>query len=424
MELNSLHDFRKVPPFPLGARPQHIERIYITDTTLRDGQQGWRYLSKEESAAIYELLHEIGGKGAIRCTEVFLYTPKDREVAKELRSYGYERPKVIAWVRATLSDVQLVADNGLDEAIVLMSISDLHIRHKFGLSREQAAEKYLEVARRAAQLGISFRASLEDITRADIEGFVIPFLERLMRISEGYGIEIGVRLPDTLGLGLPFDFVPPPRGIPALVKHIREATGLPPEAVEFHGHNDFGLVVANHLAAWLSGAGLSNCTLLGIGERSGNCPLEVMAIHYAALKGTSDINLKAMSRIPRLFEDMGYRVPEHQPLVGRNAFVTKAGIHADGLLKNPEVYLPFDPLEVLGIPYGVEITPYSGRAAIVLWLRNKAGMAHVRKEDPIVAKIHEKVVKLFDETGRTEPLDDEEMWSLVREALGEARGNG
>lgn len=410
-----VYPFTDVPRFVIEYRElaENLGKVYLTDTTLRDGQQGWRVFSPRECERIYELLTEIGGRGAIDSTEVFLYTEKDREVAKRLIDYGYRYPKVIAWIRATLSDLQLVLDSRIDEAVVLMSISDYQIRYKFNTSREDVLRKYLEVAEKALEHGITIRCSLEDITRADVNGVVIPFIRKLLVLSEKYRVPIKIKLPDTLGLGLPFSEAPLPRGIPAIVQNIRRATGVPQENIEFHGHNDFGLVVANHLSAWMYGAAASNCTLLGIGERAGNCPLEVMAVHYAGLRGQNNINLKALPNIVELFESMGHKLTEHYPIVGRNAFRTKAGVHADGLLKNPEVYLPFDPMKVLGVPYSLSITPYSGRAAVLLWLRNYLGLNHLSKDDPRVASIYNDIVEFFNETGRTEPLTDSEMLEIV-----------
>ncbi|MCC6056834.1 MAG: 2-isopropylmalate synthase [Desulfurococcaceae archaeon] len=420
-----IYPFETVPRFTVSDLEirDNLSKIFLTDTTLRDGQQGWRVFTVEECEKIYELLADIGGRGAITSAEVFLYTERDREIVKRLLSYGYEYPKVIGWIRATEADLKLVMDMGLDETVMLMSISDYHIKYKFNATREEAFRKYLEVAEKALSHGIVVRASLEDVTRADLFGAVIPFVKTLLTLSERYRVPVKLKLPDTLGLGLPFPEVPAPRGIPAIVQAIRKATGMPQEYIEFHGHNDFGLVVANHIAAWMYGAAGANCTLLGIGERAGNCPLEVMALHYASIVGTSNINLKAISKIPEVFEKMGLKIIDHYPVVGRNAFRTKAGIHADGLLKNPEVYLPFDPVKVLGLPYSVAITPYSGRSAIVIWLKNYLGINSISKDDPRVVAIYNEVVELFNKNNRVEPLTDSEMFAIVRKYFQEAPGS-
>ncbi len=397
-------------------------RIAVTDTTLRDGQQGWRPLSVEEGLRIYEALVELGGDGSIVSSEFFLYTPRDRELVRRVLEVGAEYPKPIGWIRATRSDLSLVVEAGLDETTMLTSISDYHIYYKFGVTRDKAFEKYLSVVEEAMKRGIVVRCTLEDATRASLEKNILPFVERLLRLSERYGVEFRVKVADTLGLGLPFPQVPPPRGVPRLVEALREA-GLEPEQIEFHGHNDLGLVVANHLAAWLHGAGYSNCTLLGIGERAGNCPLEVMMLHYWGLTGRR-VRLEKLADIVGMLESMGVRVPEWQPLVGRNAFRTKAGVHIDGLLKNPEVYLPFNP-GIVGRSAEIAVTPYGGRAAVLLWLRSKLprGVAEsIDKRDPRVERLYRDVVRLFEETGRHTPLSDEEMARLASRYFPELSG--
>jgi len=427
-ESEDLNLFKDIFPFNLPPRIvvdrsfKYLDQsiIGITDTTLRDGQQGWRNLSIDESLKIYEVLAEIGGQGSIISTELFLYTHKDREVARKIKEYGYKYPKPIAWIRATYEDLRLVFDVGLDETVILTSISDYHIYYKLRVTRDRAVEKYLAVVEEALKRGVAVKCTLEDATRANVERNIIPFVNKLMRLSEKYGLPIKIKIADTLGVGLPFPYIPPPRGIPALIREIIERTGIKGEWVEFHGHNDLGLVVANHLAAWLYGAGMSNCTLFGIGERAGNCPLEVMLMHYVGIKGsTDDVNLKAIVKAANVIRSLGFRIPEFHPLIGENAFRTKAGIHIDGLLKNPEVYLPFNPLEVLGIPYTVAITPYSGRAAIALWINAHVKMSgnnrfKISKKDPRVKMIYNEVIRMFDHNGRRAALSDVEMLRLIK----------
>lgn len=403
------------PRLPLSAAPRWFEpdRLAVTDTTLRDGQQGWRPLSVEEGYRIYEALVELGGDGSIFSAEFFLYTGRDRELVRRVLEAGYEYPRPIGWVRATLSDLRLVVEAGLEETTLLTSISDYHIYYKLGLTREKAIEKYLSVVEEAMKKGIVVRCTLEDATRASLGDNILPFVEKLIRLSERYGVDFRVKLADTLGLGVPFPEAPPPRGVPALVEALREA-GLRADQIEFHGHNDMGLVVANHLAAWIHGAGLSNCTLLGIGERAGNCPLEVMLLHYAGITGRRP-RLEKLPEVVEMLESMGVRVPEWQPLVGRNAFRTKAGVHIDGLMKNPEVYLPFDP-GIVGRSADIAVTPYGGRAAVLMWLRSRlppGEAAVLDKNDPRVEALYRDVVRVFDETGRHTPLSDEEMELLA-----------
>lgn len=335
-----------------------------------------------------------------------MYSDKDRRLAEKLLDYGYEHPAVRGWIRASKQDVRLVAESRLQETIMLTSISDYHIHYKLGLSREEALNSYLEVVEEAYKNGIVVECALEDITRAEPQT-VRSFLERLVRLAERYRIEPKARLSDTLGLGLPFYEVSLPRSVPRLVELALDA-GIDPQNLGFHGHNDFGLAVANHLAAWLYGAMEANCTLLGIGERAGNCPLELMLLHYVSLTGRP-ANLKAVTKMAQLFSRMGWKIPDNQPLVGPKAFTQKSGIHIDGLLKNPLTYLPMDVEEVLGRRFEIEVAPYSGRSGIIYWLKSRIGLT-VDKNHPGLEKAASFMREAFD--GR-EYLTDEELAAIV-----------
>lgn len=395
----------------------HLNEIFLTDTTLRDGQQGWRNFTIDEGIRIFLSLVELnGGSNAIASSEFFLYTEKDRKLVKELRDYDFKYPKIIGWIRASRNDLRLVIENKLDETVILTSISDYHIYYKLGLTRDLAFRKYLSIIEEALKKGITVRCALEDATRADVHKNIVPFIKQVLKLSEKYKIPTKIKIADTLGLGLPFPDVPPPRGIPALIQTIINETGIENKWIEFHGHNDLGLVIANHLAAWIYGAAGSNCTLLGIGERAGNCPLEIMLIHYAGIKKGNDVNLKAISKIVELFTSLGFKIPEFHPLIGENAFRTKAGIHIDGLMKKPKIYLPFNPLTVLGVPYTISITPYSGRAAIAFWINsyfNLRGGNAISKDDMRIKSIYNEILKIFEENNRRTALSNQEMLKLV-----------
>lgn len=418
--------FRELFPFnkpPVIQFPVKHE-IFLTDTTLREGQQGWRILNVKECLRILEALSKLGGeKGLIKTTEVFLYTSKDIEVVKEIIDYNLKYPKPIAWIRSTHSDLNLVDEAGLDSAVILTSISDYHIKYKLGMDRDQAINKYLSVIQEAFKKGFNVTCSLEDTTRSDIEGLLIPFIGRVLKLAEKYHASVKFKLADTLGLGLPFSEVPAPRGIPKLIELLLEKAEVNSSMLEFHGHNDFHLAVANHLAAWLYGATYSNCTLLGIGERAGNCPLEAMALLYSSITGDVEgVNLKAILETANIFREMGYDIPLHHPIVGENAFKTRAGIHIDGLIKNPEIYLPLDPREILNVPIKVALDAYSGKSGIIYWLKTHFNLdsddLKDLKSDPRIDLIHKSIAKIYSK-GRVTALRDDEVMVLVRKCMPE-----
>lgn len=368
------------------ARVSVSWELRVTDTTLRDGVQGWRSITAEEGLRIYDLLSMIGP--VVESTELFLYTEEQRRLYRLIRERG-GGPRPVGWIRATLGDARLAIKAGVDETVVLASVGPLHISRKLGVPWARARERYLEAVEELARGGVSVRLALEDVTRAHW-GMVEELVTGAWRIAERHGIGFRVKLSDTLGLGLPFPGAPLPRGVPALVESLR-GLGLEPGQIEFHGHNDMGLVVANHLAAWLYGASYGNCTLLGIGERAGNCPMEVLLLHYASLTGRlEDLNLAVIPRMVEELERMGYRVPEHQPVVGRNAFNTRAGIHVDGLIKDPRLYLPYHP-GIVGRRATVEVDQLSGRSGVYLLLRS-LGYRVAGKRDPLVERVYRMLV--------------------------------
>ena len=193
-----------------------------------------------------------------------------------------------AGIRASKKDFELVKEIGLKETGILVSCSDYHIFYKMKMTRKQALEHYLGVVRGCLETGISPRCHLEDITRSDIYGFVIPFCLELMKLKDEYGIPVKIRACDTMGYGVNFPGAVIPRSVPGIIYGLKEHAGVPSELLEWHGHNDFYKAVNNSTTAWLYGASAVNSALFGIGERTGNTPLEAMVFEYAQLRGTLD----------------------------------------------------------------------------------------------------------------------------------------
>lgn len=399
------------------------DEFWITDTTFRDGQQARPPYTVDQIVHLFQLLHRLGGpKGIIRKSEFFLYSRRDREAVERCLELDFEYPEVTGWIRATPSDLQLARDMGLKETGILTSVSDYHIFLKLGKTREEAMEGYLRVVREAVELGIRIRCHFEDITRADIYGFCIPFAQALMRVYEESGVPVVIRLCDTMGFGVPFAEASLPRSVPKLIYAFRSEAGVLPELLEWHGHNDFHKVLVNAVAAWLYGCVAVNGTLLGYGERTGNTPIEALAIEYASLKGTTDgMDLRVITEIGDFYRSIGSEVPSNYPFVGEAFNVTRAGIHADGVIKNPEIYNIFDTEKILGRPLGIGITDKSGVAGIALWINEHLGL----KGDRRVDKRHPGIVKMYKEIqghyaqGRVTGMSDEEMRELTRRYLPE-----
>ncbi len=423
----NLFPYDEVPKIAFNDRivPHHMpEEIWITDTTFRDGQQSRAPYSTEQIVTIYDKFHKLGGpKGKIRQCEFFLYSKKDRDAVYKCMERGYEFPEVTSWIRASKKDFQLVKDIGMKETGILVSCSDYHIFYKLNMTRKQAMEHYLGIVRDCLEIGVSPRCHLEDITRSDIYGFVIPFCLELMKLREQYQIPVKIRVCDTMGYGVNYPGAVIPRSIPGIIYGIMVHAGVPSELIEFHGHNDFYKAVSNSTTAWLYGASGVNCSLFGIGERTGNTPLEAMVFEYAQLRGTLDgMDTTVITELVEYYEnEIGYKLPSRTPFTGRNFNVTRAGIHADGLLKNEEIYNIFDTAKFLNRPVLVAVSNTSGLAGVAHWINTYYRLKDDRavdKNSPVVVKVKEWVDAEY-EGGRVTVIADEELVKVVADVCHE-----
>ncbi len=418
-----MFNYDEVPKIMFNHRtvPMYFpENIWITDTTFRDGQQSRAPFTTKQIVDLYKLMHKLGGeKGIIRQTEFFVYTEKDRQALRECQDLGYKFPEITTWIRANKKDFEMVKSMGIEETGILVSCSDYHIFTKMGLTRQQALDKYLGIVKDALSLGIKPRCHFEDITRADFYGFVVPFANELNKLRLESGIPIKIRMCDTLGYGVSYPGAALPRSVQGIVYGLRFYSGFPSTLLEWHGHNDFYKVVTNAATAWLYGASGVNCSLLGIGERTGNCPLEAMVMEYCQLKGTDDgMDLKAITEIAQYFEnEIGYEIMDRTPFVGRNFNSTRAGIHADGLIKNEEIYNIFNTDKILGRPVSVMVGEVSGAAGIAHWMNTHFGLkneAKIDKHDDFVAKVKDVIDKEYAD-GRTTSFGDIELEQIMKE---------
>ena len=358
----NMFPYSEIPKIPFNDRivPHNMPKdIWITDTTFRDGQQSRAPYTTEQIVKIYDYLHELGGpNGMIRASEFFLYSKKDRDAVYKCMERGYKFPEVT-----------------------------------------------------------SPRCHLEDITRADIYGYVVPFCLELMKLMKEYQIPIKVRACDTMGYGVNYPGAVIPRSVQGIIYAIHTHAGVPHELIEWHGHNDFYKAVSNSTTAWLYGCSGVNTSLFGIGERTGNTPLEAMVFEYAQLKGDlNGMNTRVITELAEYYEkEIGYQIPPRTPFVGKNFNVTRAGIHADGLLKNEEIYNIFDTEKFLNRPVLCAISNTSGLAGIAHWLNTYyklKGDKQVQKNSELVAEIKKWVDEEYA-GGRVTVLTDDEIVACV-----------
>jgi len=412
----------RIPFDGVMLAPDPPAQIWITDTTFRDGQQARAPYTPDQIVTIFKFLHQLGGnKGIIRQTEFFLYSERDREAVERCQELGYRYPEITAWIRAVKDDFKLVKSMGIKETGILTSVSDYHLYMKLGKKRREAFRDYMAVVEAALEEGVVPRCHFEDLTRADIYGFVVPFARALMAAGEKAGIPVKIRLCDTMGFGVPYAGAALPRGVPRLVRAMIEDAGVPPEQLEWHGHNDFHKVLVNASTAWLYGCAAANGTLLGFGERTGNPPIEGLVVEYVELKGTDDgMDPTVITEMRNYFErELGMHIPAAMPFVGSDFNTTRAGIHIDGIAKDEEIYNIFDTTKILNRPMGIAVTDKSGVAGISHWINTHFALDTGRKVDkrhPGVAKISRSVARMY-ESGRTTALSNEEMERKVRKYM-------
>lgn len=418
-----IYNYDEIPKVGFNHRrvPMNMpEDIWITDTSFRDGQQSMEPYTVEQIVDLYKLMAKLGGPyGIIRQSEFFIYTERDRKAVEKCMELGYTFPEITTWIRANKKDFKMVKELGIKETGILVSCSDYHIFNKMHMTRRQVVDYYMETISDAFEAGVVPRCHLEDITRADFYGFVVPFVNEIMNLSKEAGIPVKIRACDTMGYGVPYTEAALPRSVAGIMYGLQHYSGVPSEMLEWHGHNDFYKAVANASTAWLYGASAVNCSLLGIGERTGNVPLEAMVFEYASLRGSLDgMDPTAVTEIARYFRDeMGYEIPPMTPFVGENFNVTKAGIHADGLMKDEEIYNIFNTRKILNRAPGVAISNTSGLAGIAYWINEHYGLAGsdmVTKDSDMVKRLKEWVDEMYSD-GRTTCLSNRELEDKIEE---------
>ncbi|MBE0520855.1 MAG: isopropylmalate synthase [Candidatus Methanoperedenaceae archaeon] len=400
----SYEDLPKIK-LPLG------QEVFISDSTIRDGSQmPGIVMKKRHKLQIFEYLHRMG----IEKLETFVYNERDQEAVRDMLDRGYEFPEVTGWARANPNDIDIVLKmDGIEETGILMSVSDSHIIDKMGLaSREEAEKKYIQALQYAVDHGLRTRAHIEDMTRADNEGFVFPLVEKLLGIDP----DCTIRICDTLGYGLPFAVADEPYGIPYLTRRLIE---IGAKNIETHIHDDFGLSISNTLSGYWHGANWSSLTFLGIGERAGNAELEKIALFLVQrVEGFDKYNLESVTDFARYMEkEIGIRVPRNKSVVGRNIFAHESGIHSAGVIKNPFTYEPYLP-ELVGGKRQLLIGDSSGTEVIRFKVEEALNeLMHigttVDKHDPRVKAIQADIRKLYDKEKRVSAISDEELKKYV-----------
>jgi 2-isopropylmalate synthase (EC 2.3.3.13) len=290
-----------------------------------------------------------------------------RQIAREVAN-----AKVVSLARMTKSDVDAAATAEVDMIHVFIATSDVHLKYKLRISREEALARIGEVVEYAKSYGVDVLFSAEDATRSDLS-----FLVEAYKTAIGAGAD-EVNVPDTVG-------VMTPSRMAYLIRYLRER--LPPVPIHVHCHDDFGMAVANTVTAIENGADVAQVVVNNFGERAGNAALEevVAAVHFL-LGMKTNVRLEKLYELSRLVSSLfGVPVPPNKAVVGENAFSHEAGIHVHGVLNNPFTYEPMRPEDV-GNRRRIVLGKHSGRHAVEWALKNIG----VEPEEGLVSYVMEK----------------------------------
>jgi homocitrate synthase NifV len=380
--------------------------VRLVDTTLRDGEQAVGVIfTRWEKRQIATLLAEIGVQ-AIEAGFPAL-GEEERECVKAVAEAGIrvrgdgEPLDVQAFARAKREDVRDAAECGAHGVVISISTSDVHIERKFRRSREWVVEQVQEAADEAKSQGLEFTISAEDASRTDAS-----FLAEYYRLAGSLGAT-RVRYCDSLGVEDPYTTY-------RRVKHVLQETSLP---LEVHMHNDFGMATANVLAGIRAGATSVVASIGGLGERTGNSPLEEVVMALIHLYGVPiDVDTSRFREIAEYVARASQRaIPIWKAIIGTNVFAHESGIHADGILKNPASYEAFSPEEV-GLARQIVIGKHSGSAALVHKFRGEFGIdLDSDTAADLLARVRSTAVEL------KRPLFTKELMLLYKELQ---RGSG
>jgi len=368
--------------------------VSVCDTTLRDGEQtaGIVFANIEK----YRIAELLDAAGVPQIESGIPTMGGDEKIAiKHIAHMGLDA-SILGWNRAEISDVNASIDCDVDAVALSMSSSDIHIENKLRKSREWVLGKVAESVEYAADHGFYISCNAEDASRADLN-----FLVEFARTAKDAGAS-RLRYCDTIGRDDPFT-------VYERIKAIRSMVDID---IEMHTHNDFGMTNANTFAGLKAGAKFASTTVLGIGERAGNTPLEevvMTAKHILKMEtGIDPLKLKPLAEYVSVAS--GRPIYVSKPFLGSNCFAHEAGIHTDGVIKDYNNYEPYAPEEV-GLERIIVIGKHSGKNTLVTDLAKRG----ITLDKDVGDKLLESVRKASVDLKRR--LSSDELFALYNDII-------
>ncbi|MEM2122320.1 MAG: 2-isopropylmalate synthase [Candidatus Bathyarchaeia archaeon] len=348
------------------------EKVMFLDTTLRDGEQtpGVALLPEEK----LEIARQLDVLGVDMIEAGFPAASKgELEAIRIIASEGLSA-EIVALARSERRDIELAASCGVDCIHTFIATSEIHLKKKLRLSREEVLSRAVEGVELVKEHGLKCEFSAEDATRSDLD-----FLVQVYRAVTDAGAD-RIDIPDTVGVAVP-------RSMYNIVRHVKRSVNVP---IAVHCHDDMGLAVANSLAGVEAGAEEIHATINGLGERAGNASLEEAALALYALYGIkTSLNLGEIYRTSQLVSKLtGVRLPPNKAVVGDNAFAHESGIHAHGVLSSPETYEPLPP-ELVGHRRRIVAGKHAGRHGVDAILREMGLVLSPTQLDEVVYRVKE-----------------------------------
>lgn len=383
-----------VSPFNNSVDLKFPGNITIYDTTMRDGEQTPGVcLRTPEKLKIARKLDELG----IHQIEAGFPIVSNEE-KRSVKAIVNEdlNAEILVLSRTKKEDIETAIDCGVDGIITFMATSNLHLKHKLKITKEEALNICMKSIEYAKDHGIFVAFSAEDATRTDIN-----FLKEIYKKAEDYGAD-RVHIADTVG-------AISPQGADYLVRELRKDIKT---EIAMHCHNDFGMALSNSISGLLAGATAVSTTVNGIGERAGNTSLEEIVM---ALKIIYNIdlgfNIEHFFELSKIVEELTkVKVPDNKPIVGRNVFRHESGIHVDAVIEEPLTYEPFLP-EMIGHHRRIVLGKHSGCRAVKAKL-DECGIEVTKDE---LCKIVEQI-KISREKGKY--INDKLFNEIVRSVRG------
>src|SRR5246127_2376170 len=373
-----------------------MSHVRIFDTTLRDGEQSPGFsMNTDEKIRMARQLAKLGvdtieagfpisSRGDLEAVQAVAREVRDVPIAALARAKKVDLDAAIEALRPAASS----------RLHIFLATSDLHLRVKLNMSRDQALEAIASMIRFGRQHVAEVEFSAEDAGRTDIQ-----FLCQVCRVAVDAGATV-LNLPDTVGYAVPEEYG-------AMFRQVREYLGDPQGVtLSAHCHDDLGMAVANSLAAVRAGVRQIECTINGIGERAGNAALEEVVVALAVRKESfgvsTGIHLEELFPTSRMLSEItGAVVAPNKAVVGANAFAHEAGIHQDGIIKNPLTYEIISP-QTVGVPArSLVLGKHSGRNALRMTLRDLGYDA----SDTELAEVYSRVTALADQSKQVRPRD-------------------